>query len=66
MMGAIVVVGNEGDRVERVGSRGGSEKDDSEEVVEEEESNTTTRVVEEVEERWTEMSIVGGDEMRNV
>lgn len=53
----IAVVGNDGGRVERVGSGGRIEEDDNGEVVEEEESNTTTRVVGKVEVRWTEMSM---------
>lgn len=53
----------EGIVVERVGNRGDSEADDSGDAIVEEESNTIIGIFGEVEARWNEMSMVGGEEI---
>lgn len=51
-----------GGGVERLGNGGGSKEDDGQDVIVEEESNIITRVVNELEVRWTKMSIADEDE----
>lgn len=55
----------EGGKVDRVGKGGGNKEVESGDVVEEEESNTTIRAVGKVEERWTKMSTIGGNDLAN-
>lgn len=50
----------------RVGNGGGSEEDNSGDAMAEEESNTIIGAISEVEVRWTEMSMMGGDEIGSV
>lgn len=61
--GGIVVVVTTGIVAKRVGNGGGSEANEMGDVMDEKESNTIIGAVGEVEARWIEMSMIGGDEI---